>query len=265
MKVYLSTDIEGITGTTHWDEANKAHADYAEFQKQMTAEVAAACEGALEAGATEVWIQDAHDSARNILAAKLPRQTRLLRGWSGHPYLMMSGIDSSFSAAAMIGYHARAGAKANPLQHTLTGQVMFIKINDSYASEFMINAYTAALEDVPVVFVSGDAGLCAEADALVPNLSTVAVKEGLGNSTASIHPATAVEQIRAGMIQALTDGPEHCRLTLPEHIQVEIGYKGYDVAYKKSFYPGARLADGYTLHFESNDYFEVLRLFAFVL
>src|SRR5512133_1123253 len=110
MKVYISADIEGITGTTVWDETEKKHPDYAEFQQQMTAEVSAACESCIQAGAEEVWVKDAHDSARNILAAQLPPQTRLLRGWSGHPYLMMEGLDSSFQAALMIGYHSRAGS-----------------------------------------------------------------------------------------------------------------------------------------------------------
>ena len=59
MKVYISADIEGVTGAAHWDETNKTHADCGEFREQMTAEVAAACEGALAAGADEVWVKDA--------------------------------------------------------------------------------------------------------------------------------------------------------------------------------------------------------------
>jgi D-aminopeptidase len=81
MKAYISADIEGITGTTHWDEATKSKPDFREFQEQMTAKVAAAYEGALRAGATEILVKDAHASARNILAAKLPREARLVRGW----------------------------------------------------------------------------------------------------------------------------------------------------------------------------------------
>ena len=38
MKVYISVDIEGCTGITHWDEAEKNHADYPEFREQMTRE-----------------------------------------------------------------------------------------------------------------------------------------------------------------------------------------------------------------------------------
>ncbi|RPH65905.1 MAG: peptide ABC transporter, partial [Hyphomicrobiales bacterium] len=50
MKVYISVDIEGCAGITHWDEANKAHADYPEFREQMTRECLAAIDGARAAG-----------------------------------------------------------------------------------------------------------------------------------------------------------------------------------------------------------------------
>jgi D-amino peptidase len=265
MKVYLSADIEGITGTTHWDETEKKHADYGEFREQMTAEVVAACEGALQAGATEIWVKDAHDSARNLIAARLPPEARLLRGWSGHPYLMVDGLDASFQALLMIGYHSRAGSSANPLAHTMTGSAAYVKINDQYASEFTINSYIAALEGVPVVFVSGDAGLCTDAASLVPAVTGVAVKQGVGDSSINLHPQLAVEKIRAGVRSALAKDLAQCRVELPGHFQVEIRYKEHGPAYRNSFYPGASLTDAHTIQFEAVDYFTVLRFFAFVL
>lgn len=265
MKVYISADIEGITGTTHWDETEKKHSDYSEFREQMTAEVNAACLGALEAGAEEIWVKDAHDSARNLIAARLPREVMLLRGWSGHPYLMVSGLDASFDALLMVGYHARAGSNSNPLAHSMTTSASYIKVNGQYASEFMLNAYTAALERVPVVFVSGDAGLCAEASALVPGLTAVAVKAGSGGATLNLHPERAVEQIRASACQALGSGRAACQVALPEHFAVEIGFKEHTRAYAASFYPGASQKDAHTLSFEADQYFEVLRMISFVL
>jgi D-amino peptidase len=50
MKVFISADIEGITGVTHWDEASNNKPEFVESQKQMTAEFKAACEGALFVG-----------------------------------------------------------------------------------------------------------------------------------------------------------------------------------------------------------------------
>ena len=31
MKIYISVDIEGVAGITHWDEAEKGHADWGLF------------------------------------------------------------------------------------------------------------------------------------------------------------------------------------------------------------------------------------------
>jgi D-amino peptidase len=264
MKIYISADIEGITGTTHWDETDKVKPDYTEFRQQMTAEVAAACEGALKAGATEILVKDAHDSARNILAAQLPAEARLNRGWSGHPYMMMDRLDSTFQAVVMIGYHSRAGSNASPLAHTMSGSDIYTKINGEFASEFMINSYTAALEGVPVVFLSGDAGLCADAAGFMPGITTVAVKEGIGSATTSIHPGLAVERIREGVYAALKQDITCCRLTLPKHFEVEIRYRDQARAYGASFFPGASLLDPFTIRFKAEAYFSVLQLFAFV-
>ena len=154
MKIYLSIDLEGICGTTHWDEVTRGNERYTEFQKQMTAETAAACNAALEAGATQVYVRDGHDSAKNIIAEQLPESTMLIRGWSRHPYMMMQELDQSFDAALMIGYHSLGGSPGNPLAHTMVSKVSSITINGLPTSEFLINCYTAAYEKVPVVFVS---------------------------------------------------------------------------------------------------------------
>ena len=92
MKVFLSADMEGTCGIVSWPETERSTAfDYAPYQKQMSAEVAAACRGALAAGAEEVLVKDAHDSARNIDSSMLPRNIRMNRSWSGDLLSMMSG------------------------------------------------------------------------------------------------------------------------------------------------------------------------------
>jgi D-amino peptidase len=265
MKVYISADIEGITGVTHWNETEDDKPDYAQFRQQMTAEVAAACEGALAAGAAEIWVKDAHGSGRNIIAEQLPRQARLLRGWTGHPLMMVERIDNTFQAAMMIGYHSPAGYSGNPLAHTISGKDAYILINGIYASEFMIYTYAAALHRVPVVFLSGDAALCQDAAALVPGLTSVAVKEGQGDSTLNLHPHLALEKIKDGAQRAVTGDVSRCRLELPAHFAVEVRYKNHAQAYSSSFFPGASLKDAHTIQFETNDYFEVLRFLIFVL
>lgn len=266
MKIYISSDIEGTCGICSWEEteSGSAAADY--FRKQMSREAAACAQGALDAGAEEVFVRDAHSSAKNIDPSMLPRRTRLLRGWPGDPFCMMSGLDQTFDAAAFTGYHAWASCSGNPLSHTMTPEMESVKINGAYASEFMINAYIAGYVGVPVVFLSGDRALCDSAAEICPGISTVAVNEGIGNASVSIHPDEAAERIRSAVREALRgDYKNDCRVRMPEHFEAELNYKNHFTAYKYSFYPGAVLEGGRTVRFQSNDYGEILRFFHFCL
>ncbi len=265
MKIYISADIEGITGVTNWDETELNKPDFAFAQEQMTAEVIAACEGALQAGATELLVKDAHDTARNIIAARLPQEARLVRGWSGHPYMMMQELDETFAGAALIGYHSGVGSPHSPLSHTVTTVSTGMRINDLPASEFLINSYTAATLKVPVIFVAGDRGLCEEAERLVPGIRTVAVKSGDGRSTTNLHPALAASRIRQAVADAVGHLSEIKPIALPTHFHVEISYKEHANARRNSFYPGARSVDAQTIAFDADDWFEVLRLILFVM
>ena len=111
MKVFLSADMEGTCGIVAWPETERSTPmDYAPYQKQMSREVAAACRGALSAGAEDVLVKDAHDSARNIDPTVLPRGARIHRAWSGDPLSMMTGLNQeTFDAVFFTGYHAWAG------------------------------------------------------------------------------------------------------------------------------------------------------------
>jgi D-amino peptidase len=266
MKVYISADMEGITGITHWNETDKLKGDYGYFAEQMTREVAAACEGARKGGATEIWVKDAHETGRNIDPSALPENVRLIRGWSGHPFSMVQGLDASFDALLFVGYHSRAGSNHNPLAHTMDAHgIQYIKINDKYASEFMIHAYVAASLGVPVVFISGDKGLMDDAKVLNSNMRTLAVNEGIGDSTISIHPHVAVEQMKKEVELALKGNLDLCNIKVPENFQVEISFAEHKKAYKASFYPGVKQLSAHGVAFEAKDYFEVLRMMAFVL
>lgn len=264
MKIYLSADIEGIAGITHWDEADKTKPAYEEFRAEMTDEVLAACAGATEAGATEIWVKDAHGSGRNILTRNLPACVRLIRGWSGHPLDMVQELDASFAALLMVGYHSMAGSDANPLAHTLTGDVRDIVVNGEQMSEFRLHANAAALYDVPVVFVSGDEGLAADVRSVNASIETVGVSRGYGPSTVSLAPVEAQRRIRAGVERALRKRPlADCLLSLAGRFVVDISYREPTSAYAAAFYPGAEQTGPHTIRFETSDYFEVMRCIKF--
>lgn len=264
MKLFLSADIEGTAGVAHWDETEKGHPGYEHFARQMSLEVAAACEGAVKAGYDEILVRDAHDSARNIDPELLPECVRIFRGWGSDPLSMMSGLDEGFDAVAFTGYHSPVGSPANPLSHTMNLQNTEVRLNGQMASELLINSLTAGYFHVPVAFVSGDEGLCAWMNSVSPNTVTVPVSRGVGNGSISIHPRRAVEAIRSGVERALAH-PEVCRFPMPERFEAEICYKNHYQARSASFYPGARLMDSRRVTFEAQDYMDVLRFFHFVL
>ncbi len=265
MKIYISADLEGITGVSAWDEVDKSHKDYPRFQAQMTEEVKAACAGALAAGAKEIVVKDAHATGRNIIAGQLPEAARLVSGWSRHPYGMMQELDNSFDAALMIGYHTGAGGDQNPLAHTLnSAKFAWITMNGRPTSEFLMNSYTASLEKVPVVFIAGDQGVCREALDLIPQVHTVAVKAGRGDSTLSIHPRRACRRIEKDVAQALRDLSTTACLELPGHFEVVVQFNNFKDAYRGSFYPGARLLAPGRISFTATDYLDVLKLFLFI-
>ncbi|MBR6594036.1 MAG: M55 family metallopeptidase [Clostridia bacterium] len=258
-KLYISADIEGTCGIVDWQETEtgNAYSDY--FRRQMTAEVAAACRGALRAGFDEILIKDAHDSARNLYPDQLPRGVRIIRSWSRDPYSMMTGINSSFDAVIFTGYHNAAGTGSNPLSHTMTGNIYSITMNGVTASEFLINSYSAEYHGVPVAMVTGDSGLCTAAKGLVKGIATVPVNEGRGNSSTSLHPADACELIEENAYKALSGDLKDCHIALPEELEVVISFKRHASAYRASFYPGAYLINDSTVGFRCKDYLDYLK------
>ncbi|MGH8430967.1 MAG: M55 family metallopeptidase, partial [Solimonas sp.] len=224
MKVYISVDIEGVAGITHWDEAEKTHRDYPEFREQMTREAIAAIEGAQAAGATEIWVKDAHDSGRNLITSMLPSEIRLIRSWAGHPLCMVQELDQSFDAVMMIGYHAAAGSEANALAHTLSLKPHLIRLNDRIASEFYIHALAGSMLGVPTVFVTGDEGLMAEVESTNAHIGRCGVKRGVGQSTVTMTPKAATAAIRQGAEAALKADPGKSLIALPDKFVLEITY-----------------------------------------
>ncbi|MBN1777924.1 MAG: M55 family metallopeptidase [Clostridiales bacterium] len=265
MKIYLSADIEGITGSIHWNEGSADQPEYRYFQEQMTKEVAAACEGALAAGADEVLVKDAHYTARNIIPDMLPEKTKLLRGWTEAPEMMVAGIDEGYDGAVFIGYHAAAGSNASPLSHTMNPKLQSVTCNGEPLSEFDINAMTAAYYKVPVLFVSGDAGLCKAAKAAYPGIHTVAVNEGLGGGAVCLHPHTAIVKIREAVENAVKGYKKAGLCPMPERFRIEICYKEHAMAAKALNYPGIAHKDDTTVVYEADDYMDVMKMFFWLL
>jgi D-amino peptidase len=261
LKVFMSVDMEGVTGVTHGEETSRSGKDYDYFRRLMTHEASAAVEGALAAGATEVWVRDSHGSARNILPDLLHKEAKLLRDWSGGPKSMMDGIDDTFDAVVFIGYHAKAGTPDALLEHTMTGNVTDVSINGVSLPEAGINALIAGVYNVPVVFVAGDDAICHQAESLFGQVETVAVKQGIGGAALNLHPEVAQEKIREGVEKALRNLSAYKPYKLTPPFTLVLKLKNEKSVYRGAFYPGVERTGDWELTYKSNDMMEVIKAF----
>lgn len=203
MRVYISVDMEGVAGVVHRDQTGREGKDYERARKLMTNEANAAIQGAVQAKAKDIIVNDSHGTMRNIFPELLRKEAKLISG-SPKRLGMMEGIDSRFQAAIFIGYHTRSGSRGI-LNHTYNGRVVSkVKINNCDFGEFGINALIAGEYGVPVVFVSGCNFLVEEAKTHIQNIQSAQVKHTInGVAAENLHPDMACELIEKGVRQAL--------------------------------------------------------------
>ena len=261
LKVFISVDMEGITGVVNWEDVSRDGKDYNYFRRLMSLEANAAVEGALDAGATEVTVRDSHGSARNILPDLLHPRAKLIRDWSGGPHGMMEGIDPSYDAVIFVGYHARAGTPNALLEHTSTGNVLDFAINGISLPEAGYNALIAGLYDVPVVLVAGDSAICAQARDLFGEVETVAVKTGIGAAAFSVHPDVGQEMIRSSVREALSDLRRFRPYRMEAPYTLRLRLKTEESVYNGSFFPGARRTGDWEITYMSNDFMQIMYAF----
>ena len=115
MRVFISADMEGVTGVTHPQDVISARSQYERFRRFLTANVNAAIEGASQGGATEFLVNEAHDGMRNIVLEELDPRAEIIVG-QRKPLVMMEGVEGA-GVAFFVGYHARAGVEGI-LSHT---------------------------------------------------------------------------------------------------------------------------------------------------
>ncbi len=264
-KIYLSADIEGTCGIVCWDETEYGNPRYEYFSRQMSREVAAACEGAIAAGAEDILVRDAHDSARNIHPDMLPERVRIFRNWERHPFSMMSGIDGSFDGVIFTGYHSAVGMDTTPLSHTMNTRNTLVLLNGELCPELRINCLTAAYVGVPIACVTGDKGLCDWIQGQLPGVVTVPVVEGVGGGSISIHPDLAVKRIRAAAEEALKGDISGNLYPMPERFCLQLRFREHSRARGAAFYPGCRQVDAYTAEFCAGDWMEVLQFMHWVM
>ena len=203
MKVYISTDFEGVSGIVAWEQVIAPSEEVALGRELLLAETNAAIQGALAAGATELTVNDSHHSMRNLDPSRLAGRATYISG-RYKPLYMMEGLDGSYDAVFFLGYHGAVGA-SSVLSHTYNPRAIGeVLLNGEVTGEAGINALVAQAYGVPVVLITGDERTAAEARRSIPGVHTVEVKRSASRFAASnLHPEVARELVRQGAVAAL--------------------------------------------------------------
>lgn len=259
MNVLISADMEGISGVVTDDHTSSKHKEYERFRRLMTAEANAAIEGALAGGATQIVVNDSHGGMANILIEELNPAAELISG-SPKPFGMMQGIGPGVDAVFFVGYHAASGTGAAVLEHTWSGRAVEVRLNGRVVGETGLNAALAGAYGAPVVLVTGDTAVTEEARALLGEIETVAVKEGVTRTAARcLHPEVAGKQIRQAAERALKLNVSP--FVVPPPITVRIAFQRALHADMAELIPDSRRVDGRTTEWTGDDMPTVYKVF----
>jgi D-amino peptidase len=252
MRVYISVDIEGITGLVSWSQCSRPDGksfDYAFARRMMTHDVNAAVRGARKAGAESIVIKDSHGNSKNLILDELEPGVRLVSGHGAGTDGMMQGIDSFFDCAMLVGYHAKAGTLGGVMEHTITGGVHRLWINGVESGEIGLSAGVAGQLGVPLVLVTSDLAGCAEALELIRGVETTITKKGLGRYMADLlHPSDTGPLIEAAAERAVRRRSEIAPVIWDEPTTIRAEFnraEEADMAAKLAFAPTR--VDGYTV------------------
>ncbi len=264
MRIYLSVDMEGITGVAVGKHVRPGEKEYDRFRKLMTQDANAAIEGALAGGATDIVVSDGHGPMTNVLIEELHPSARLMSG-SNKILGQMEGIDKGFGAAFFVGYHQREGGGDGILNHTLLGRIVYeVRVNGDAVDEAAINAGLAGAFNVPVALVTGDSAVCADAQNRLPSVTVAPVKEaldrvlGLSLTPERAHALirdrakAAIEAVRAGRVQPY-------RVKTP--VTFEVDFKRTTCAHMNTLFPGIERRGPRTIAVTDSDYVRAFKLF----
>lgn len=256
MKLYISVDMEGITGLVDHTHVDSDKHNYGRSRIMMTDEANHVIAAAFDQGAKEVVVNDSHSKMNNLLIERLHPEAYIITG-DVKPFSMVQGLDETFAGAIFAGYHARA-AQPGVMTHSMIFGVRNMFINDAAVGELGFNAYVAGYYGVPVIMVAGDDQAALEAEQLIPNVTTAVVKEAISRSAAkSLTPAKAGELLKEKTAHAIKNRHHVKPLTPPDKPLLSIEFTNYGEAEWANLMPGTELVPGTTIvRFKAKDILE---------
>jgi D-amino peptidase len=265
LKVYISVDMEGITGVVSNEQLGPAGFEYQRFREFMTQEALAAIQGARDAGATEIVVSDSHGNGQNLLIEKFPEDIRIVRSWP-RPLMMMQGIDSTFDAAIFIGYHSATTNLKGVRAHTISSaRLTSVELNGLPMAESGINAAIAGHFGVPIVMISGDDAAVNEARALLGDVEGAIVKTAISfHSALTMTPEAGQKLIRERARTALQRRGAFKAYVLRSPVRLDITFKNYRVAEMLAYLPIVERPTAHSIRYTARTILDISKFIEFV-
>ncbi|MGZ6366684.1 MAG: M55 family metallopeptidase [Ktedonobacteraceae bacterium] len=266
MKLFLSTDFEGVSGIVAWEQIIEGNAEYEQGRRLLTNEVNAVITGALEGGAEEFVVNDSHHYMRNLHPQELSGKATLITG-KHKPMYMMEGLDASFDGICFVGYHGSIGAEQAVLSHTYNpGAIWEVRLNGAIVGESAINALVAAYYNVPIIFISGDKVTIDEAQTIAQDAEKIIVKESLGRfAAAHVHPSMACAMLQKGATRAVRNLQEMRSPVFTKPASLEVTFLVADMAEMAVWVRGVERVGPRSIRIQSENLLELYRMFVTVV
>lgn len=211
MKIYISVDMEGIAGILLPEQLVKGETLYYEARKLMTREVNVIIEELIKIGVKDIVVKDAHGSGFNFLIEDLhPDALYVMGGLRVDQRFPL--LDSSFTGAFLIGYHAKSGTKQAIRDHTISSHSwQSIAINGIEIGEIGLDSLLFGLHNVPIMLVTGDDKACKEVkEFLGEDVVTYITKYSLGRHAGIMLPPKRVYKELAEVVKRAIDNSKKC-------------------------------------------------------
>jgi D-amino peptidase len=261
-KIFISVDMEGISGIGTSAMTSPTGKDYALGRKLMTDEVNAVIGAILQRGPAEILVNDSHGDMQNLLHTELDPRVMYNQG-AVKPLGMVEGLDSTYAAAIFLGYHSRAGTATGFIAHTGTGAVKGLWLNDIEVGEGELNAAYAGSVGVPVIMAAGDSAFVEQFTRTV-RTEVVTTKYAITPQAAKlIHPQVVRERLAAAAGRALAARATAKPWVIGKPVRVRLRLADNTVTQILQAIPGVRQVDGYTVEFTAptmGDAYRLIRL-----
>ncbi len=213
MKVFVSVDMEGISGLVRWADVTPGSIDFQLNRSLMTADANAAIEGAFNAGATEVVVEENHgvEDLCVLRMDEIDPRCRVVRGAGRPGASTMAGLDDTCDLVMLVGHHARAGSFPGIMAHTISyTEFSLVSLAGTPVGEADFFIRRAGELSVPVGLITGDQIVAEQVANLCPDVEQVILKQALRRQAGDcIPPLRARAMIQEGASRAVQRAMGH--------------------------------------------------------